>query len=257
MIETVKRWLYKSRFVREQMRSGGELDYGREIIAGWMRRFAPELAASSEVHILDIGCGSGRDLLEAKAALADRQVHLYGLDCVASHVEALKTQGITAHRIDIEREPFPFPDRLFDVIIANQTIEHVKEIFWIFAECSRVVKRGGYLIVGVPNLAALHNRILLTFGDQPVAIHVLGPHVRGFTKKGLQRFLEAEGIFRIVDFKGSHLYLLPQWLSKFLVRWRPGIASNIFFLVQRADVDRNFIEVLKGLSLETNYFQGP
>ena len=69
--------------------------------------------------------------------------------------------------VDIERNSLPFANEPLQVILSNQTLEHVKEIFWIFHEVSRVLKTNGYLIIAVPNLASLHNRLLLLLGMQP------------------------------------------------------------------------------------------
>lgn len=64
-------------------------------------------------------------------------------------------------QLNIERDPLPFADESVDIFMANQVLEHCKEIFWIFSEVSRCLKPGGCFIIGVPNLAALHNRLLL------------------------------------------------------------------------------------------------
>lgn len=256
MIEQIKRVLYACPALKAQIKDNAILDYGREIITLWAKRLTAQAPESTEWPVLDIGCGKGDDLLSVRAAVAPRTVHLDGLDCFPTQLAFLKERGISGHVVDIEHERFPFPDQRFDVIICNQILEHTKEIFWILSECARVLRRGGHVIIGVPNLAALHNRLLLLFGDQPPCIHVLGPHVRAFTKKGLQRFLETDGIFRVVDFRGSNLYPFPPAISRPLVRWFPGLAAGIFLLAQRTDSDRTFLDVLKSLTLETNYFQG-
>ena len=52
-------------------------------------------------------------------------------------------------------------------MIANQILEHTKEVFWIWHEIARVLAPQGQLILGVPNLASAHNRLLLLLGRQP------------------------------------------------------------------------------------------
>jgi len=78
-----------------------------------------------------------------------------------ANVKHAQQQGIVVHSLDIERDRFPYADASVDLIVANQIIEHTKEIFFIFSEISRVLKTGGLAIIGVPNLGSLHNRIAL------------------------------------------------------------------------------------------------
>lgn len=256
MIDLIKSLLCKSDFLQRKIKETSNLDYGREIISGWVGRLSHQMREQAEINILDVGCADGADLLSIQDLLPPVRTNLYGIDVSDTYAEAAKRCNIRVDVLNIERDRFPYPDHFFDFVICNQILEHTKEIFWIFAELSRITKKGGYLIVGVPNLAALHNRIFLAFGDQPVCIHVLGPHVRAFTKRGLQRFIEATGAFRMVDFKGSNLYPFPPFLGRWAVRILPGIAAAIFFLVKRTEVDGSFIELLESLRLDTNYFHG-
>jgi len=45
--------------------------------------------------------------------------------------------------VNIENESIPVSEGYFDIVIVNQIVEHMKEIFWIFGEISRVLKKGG------------------------------------------------------------------------------------------------------------------
>jgi hypothetical protein len=108
----------------------------------------------------------------------------------------------------------------------------------------------------VPNLASLHNRVLLAFGQQPSAIHVLGAHVRGFTRNGLTGFVEADGYFRVVESRGSNFYPLPPRVARPLSRWFPGLAVGLFLRCERTGRPGVFSEVLRTRPLETPYFVG-
>jgi hypothetical protein len=96
----------------------------------------------------------------------------------------------------------------------NQVLEHTKDIFFIFSEVSRVLKPNGIFLVGVPNLAAWHDRLMLAVGRQPSGMKVLGPHVRGFTPHGLRKFAECDGYFALEGFQGSAFYPFPAGISK-------------------------------------------
>ena len=234
-----------------------ELNYGREVLAD----YALEIArGKTHLRILDIGLGSGKDLinirqkcLQANPAL---KLELFGLEYYMPNVAAARQQGIQVFNANVETDTFPFGDGFFDIVLSNQILEHSKEVFWIFSEISRVVKIHGYVLTGVPNLASFHNRIALLLGLQPTSIEVLGPHVRGFTAPSFIKFVETDGYFKNLTVKGSNFYPFPPALSKPLSRLFPQMSVGIFFKTQRMDKAGTFIEVLKSRFFETNFFAG-
>jgi hypothetical protein len=140
--------------------------------------------------------------------------------------------------------------------VANQVLEHTKEIFWIVSEAARVLEPGGALLVGVPNLASLHSRAMLALGMQPSPIDVLGPHVRGFVKDGFRDFLQEGGFFRVAEVKGSNFYPFPEIMARPLARLFPGLAVSLFFRCLRTQRPGRFIEVLDARFFETPFFRG-
>ncbi len=240
-----------------RLKQGTEhLNYGRETIAALIQQQSARLPQGGPLHVLDIGFGSGADLLNVKSALPGRQFGLFGVDSNAMSVEQASENGITAIQLNIESDRLPFADHFFDVVIANQIIEHTKQIFWIVSETSRVLKKSGLFIVGVPNLAALHNRVLLALGEQPASIELLGPHVRGFTKNSLVRFLTTDGYFRVLQVCGANFYPFPPAIARRLSRWLPTLSVVLILLCERTDREGTFIQVLRDRLYETDYFQG-
>src|SRR3569833_882116 len=103
--------------------------HGRHII----RRFAQQLSSVND--FMDLGAGYGADI---------RTV----MEC---HPHARATAIDTGDRPDsialkIERDQLPILDETQDLIIANQVLEHCKEVFWIMHEVTRVLRVGGSLI---------------------------------------------------------------------------------------------------------------
>jgi SAM-dependent methyltransferase len=96
--------------------------------------------------------------------------------------------------VNIEAAEFPAPDDHFDVVVWNRDLVTMKNILSALRETRRVLRPGGLLIIAVPNLAALHNRLLLLLaGRQPTTLHINnGDHVRGFTIPSMTRFLERD-----------------------------------------------------------------
>ena len=241
-------------FVR--LKGGTEhLTYGRPILAGWAVEHLRALPAAVVPKILDLGCGQGDDLAGFAAAV-DRKCDLYGLEGYGPYREICAARGIETFPINVERDPLPFPDQSLDVVSMNQVLEHTKDIFFIFSEASRTLKPGGLFLVGVPNLAAWHDRLMLLLGRQPSGMKVLGPHVRGFTRQGLQKFAECDGYFELDGFRGSAFYPFPAGLSRLLARLFPGLATAIFFRFRRTEKPGVFIEVLRARRFETDYYQG-
>ncbi len=57
---------------------------------------------------------------------------------------------------DAERDPFPYPDEHFDLVIAGEIIEHmIYDPMYLLLESRRVLREGGYLLVTTPNIGGL------------------------------------------------------------------------------------------------------
>jgi len=230
------------------------LNYGRDRIADSVVRYALK-TGKEQINILDIGAGSGYDLINCSRLLAEHGIKssLYAIEGYEPNVKTLKEKGITVESADIENGSFQYKDKLFDIIIMNQCLEHTKEVFHIFAEISRVLKPNGICITGVPNLASLHNRLLLLAGRQPSSIRMYGPHVRGITKKDFIDFAEKGGYFKCIDFFGSNFYPFPPKLSNSLSRHLPSLSVSIFFVMKRTGKNGIFSDILDDVFFETPY----
>lgn len=229
------------------------LNYGRHQV----ERFFSEIAKHNYKIVLDIGAGHGDDLLIAKKH--NEKVELHGIEVYAPYANELRGVGITVHSLNIEREKLPFANECVDVVIANQIMEHVKEVFWLMHEISRVLKVGGSLIIGIPNLASLHNRLLLLFGEQPSTIQNNSAHVRGYTKKDLIKLLNScfPGGYELHLFGGSNFYPLPAFLAKPIANFFPNAAWSIFFLLKKTkSYNKQFLEYPIVNQLETNFYLG-
>ena len=227
------------------------LNYGRDVV----ERLVGGCVDARVV--LDLGAGSGADLQGARRRLP--QAALHAVECHAPNVEALRAQGVVVHALDLERDRLPFGDGQVDLIIANQVLEHTKELFWIAHEASRVLREGGSLVIGVPNLASLHNRILLAIGRQPTPIRSASAHVRGFTRPDLLDFFGdcfPDG-YRLEGFGGSNFYPFPPVLARPLARLMPTLAWGIFLrLVKQRSYQRQFLDFPDVHRLETRFHLG-
>jgi SAM-dependent methyltransferase len=226
-------------------------NYGRHLI----RRFLAD--ARPYRRVLDIGAGKGDDLLAARAI--EPGAALRAVEVHPPNVALLESHGVAVSRLDIERDPLPAPDGGIDVVIANQILEHTKEVFWILHEITRILPVGGRLIVGVPNLASLHNRLLLLAGRQPTPIRTASAHVRGFTKRDLLGFLDEvfPGGYALRGHGGSNFYPFPALIARPLAHALPGLAWGLFLhLEKRREYDGAFLAFPHLRRLETNFFVG-
>lgn len=227
------------------------LNWGRNIIT----QFA--LGLPEGASILDIGAGSGSDLLNVRAN--NPTALLNGIECYSEYQERLRAKGIAVFSLDIEKDRLPFEDESFDLIVCNQIFEHLKQIWWVMHEISRVLKVGGRLVIGIPNLASFHNRCLLLVGKQPTCNQNDGAHVRAYTKGDLIHFIvDVSGeMYQLEGYKGSNFYPLPPFLAKPLARLFPSLAVANFYRFRKVKKGPSgYLDYLKQHPLETNYFVG-
>lgn len=131
-------------FIKGLKQGTEPLNYGRDIIVKW----AIEASKTKrELTILDLGLGEGTDLRNIKKVLKGKILNLYGLESYIPNVKKAKENGIEVSIFDLERERFPYENRSIDIIIANQVLEHTKEIIWILSEVSRILKWRGYFLL--------------------------------------------------------------------------------------------------------------
>lgn len=228
------------------------LNYGRQLI----ERFIGE--TDVERVVLDIGAGRGHDLAAASRLIP--KAKLFAVECWPPFAQDLERRGIDVFRIDLEKDRLPLPNESVDIVIANQILEHTKEIFWIFHEVSRTLKTGGKFIIGVPNLASLHNRLLLLVGKQPSVIKSASAHVRGYTRQDLFDFVETcyPSGYALTRWGGSNFYPFPPVLAKPLATALPSLAWGMFLcLEKRLPYKDEFIRYPQERRIETNFFVGP
>ena len=227
------------------------LNWGRDIV----RDVADTLVLDDDAIIVDIGAGLGYDLSIFQERYPRCTYH--AIDYRENHRAHLEAKSIVFHVVNIETDPIPLDSRSVDVVIINQVLEHCKELFWILHEVSRILRVGGHVLVGVPNLASLHNRILLCLGHQPTCISVGSAHIRGFTRAGLESFMHgcAPRLYATTKFAGSNFYPFPSKLASALSRWIPNGSVSIFVLFRKInDYEDQFLRATN--TLESNFRDG-
>ncbi len=93
--------------------------------------------------LLDVGCWDGEFTVKYAQVLGTQPGEMHGLDFSTTVLETARQRGVQAHQVDLEVQTFPFDDNYFDVIVCNQVLEHLKQIYIPISEICRVLKEGG------------------------------------------------------------------------------------------------------------------
>lgn len=119
----------------------------------------PEAAA-----VLDLGCGQGH-LLERMAR--DKNARVQGVEIDSYNVEVCVEKGVPVIQADLDLGLSVFPDKSFDYVILEETLQTLRRPDIIISEMRRVGKRG---IVSFPNFGFWRVRMdLAVRGRMPVS----------------------------------------------------------------------------------------
>jgi SAM-dependent methyltransferase len=216
-----------------------EVSYHEEILES--------LAPNPSAMLLDVGCDDGSWTERVRRRLGIPRGHVHGLEVVDERAELARRRGFDIRTGDIE-EPWPFPDGAFDVVHANQVIEHLAHLDHFVSETKRVLAPEGLALICTENLASWHNIAALTLGYQPFSLTNVSDvrpignrfalhageqagreswqHVHVLTLTGLRDLFEAHGL-TITDSWGRGYYPVPRALASPLARIDPSHAHFI------------------------------
>lgn len=192
--------------------------------------------------ILDCGCSDGE--FTARIVKAVEAKRALGIDVVPEQIVKAKARGIEAIVGNLD-SGLDLPDESVDMVVASHVIEHVADTDNLIKEFCRILKPGGYLVMGTPNLAAFTNIMFLILGKQPTIAEVsdvalagtwspressidrTGPaHRRIFTRGALKGLLRYYG-FECEKVVGFGFLPLPPTLGKVAASLLPMYAWNI------------------------------
>ena len=207
-------------------------------LRGEGRRFHEAFIEMAEglrpASLLDLGCDDGGWTLKLAGRLGVPTQAVFGTEIASSRVGQARP-GFEVFELDLEKTPFPLGDQSIELVAANQVLEHLKEVFFCLAECERVLKTGGHLALGVPNLSGLVNRAYLLAGRQPMCLEFPGPHVRGFAYRAFSAFLRSNPAFELVGTRGSSLYPFPPPVLEAGAKLLPGWSAYSFYLLRKVE----------------------
>ena len=205
--------------------------------------------------LLDVGCWDGEFTVAYARAVGAELSAAHGLDFFPALLETASQRGVQAGQIDLEKQKFPFTDEYFDAVVCNQVLEHLKQIYRPLSEIHRVLKVGGHAVISVPNLAALHNRLLLLAGRQPATIRIMGPHVRGYACHSFTEFLLHNQLFTCEEIVPVGMYPFPIQSGSAIARWMPSLCHTPIWLLKKTSSKApNWLQSMEQQKEQTTYF---
>lgn len=145
-------------------------------------------------HVLDLGCGDGELM---SLLVREKNASVQGIELDDEAVHRCVEKGLTVFQGDIESGLVDYPDRSFDDVILNQSMQEVRKVDFVIDECLRV---GSRVIVGFPNFAHIASRWSLSFrGRTPVTPSLPyywheTPNVRFLTILDFEDFCRNKGL---------------------------------------------------------------
>ena len=135
-------------------------------------------------RVLDLGC---RDGALSLAYAGGNEV--VGVDADRDALAEAAKQGIETHWADLD-EPLPFDDASFDVVVAGELLEHLRDPRRLVGEVRRVLRPGGTFVASVPNAYRLKNRLRFLRGrapeDDPTHLQMFSPDAVHALLNGLE-----------------------------------------------------------------------
>lgn len=161
--------------------------------------------------ILDVGCGIGTYVKQFRQFSDD----VHGVD-----VDPDRVAKASASLPNIDLYPgdiLPYADNRFDVVFLHEVIEHVDDDRKTIAECVRVLRHDGRIVIYAPNRLypfETHGAYFgkrYVFGNIPLVNYLpdpvrnrFAPHVRAYTHRGIERLFAGHPMRIVV-----HDYVYP------------------------------------------------
>lgn len=193
--------------------------------------------------VLEIGSHDGSWIIDRVKNIKNPKI--YGIDIDEDYIKLSEKKGIKMYKADAEKK-LPFKSDYFDLVSANQIIEHLMDVDGFVKETYRILKPNGTLLISTENLSSWHNLAALLLGWQAFSQHIsriknignpmriakyenydsLGMHIKIFTLRGLSELLNLHK-YKIENRFGAGYYPFPPPFSRLLSHLDPKHSAFI------------------------------
>lgn len=202
----------------------------------------------TEINILEIGAYRG--IVSITLAKLGFNVTITELPEFLEDDRLLKEyeeNNISYHSVNLKDYTLPFQDKLFDVVIMCETLEHLNfNPLPVLNEINRVIKQEGIIYLSLPNISSIYNRVDLILG-KPIYTSIddffrqldgsksmiVGIHWREYSKSEIKIMLERLGFKIEQHYYYSKYDTMPltqlgikNWLKKLLFFFSTSLKEN-------------------------------
>jgi 2-polyprenyl-6-hydroxyphenyl methylase/3-demethylubiquinone-9 3-methyltransferase len=174
------------------------LAFIRQEIVRHFERPAGGLRPFAGLSVLDIGCGGG--LVSEPVARLGAAV--MGIDPATENIEAARRHAVDQNlAVDYRAcrvEDLVAEERTFDCVLCLEVIEHVPDVPAFLAECARLVRPGGLMILSTINRTVKAYALAIVGAEYILRWLPVGTHQweRFVTPDEFRRHAEAAGLAR-------------------------------------------------------------
>ena len=188
--------------------------------------------------LLDIGCGAGDNAVLIKSA--HYECNVYGITYSNAEADLAQNSMVKCWVFDIEGRLSPdLADQHFDCLVFSHVLEHLRDPAEVLARFSRLLRKGGQVLIAVPNVLSWRMRLQFLMGNFTYeSAGVLDDtHLRFFTYFTADQYLlslspDLEVTYKSAD--GSvplwwlRRYVFPRAWSERIDKWGCQYWPNLF-----------------------------
>ena len=158
--------------------------------------------------VLDLGC---RDGSLSRAYAGGNEI--VGVDADREALAAAAQLGIETRWADLD-EPLAFDEATFDVVVAGELLEHLRDPARLVGDVRRVLRPGGTFVASVPNAFRLKNRLRFLLGRDPEDDPT---HLQMFSPSDVRRLISSFDEPRLHFIAGRLVPLQPRLFANDIV----------------------------------------
>ena len=211
-------------------------------------------------NCLDCGAGGGHWFDRLSEQVGMDKAKYFGIEWNVDLVDQARSRGLNMVQQSLNTD-LPFENEQFSCVFALSVLEHLINGCRFLAECHRVLREKGTLIILTPNISTYFTLFLILIGKMPSTgphpdssalmkseeIFKLGPdsivpdlesqtpvyrHLVVYSFRVLKKYLQVVGFSHVAGY-GFGLYPFPNFMQHFLEKIDPYHCHQMVFIAQK------------------------